>query len=70
MYAFVQYLDGEKSILPVRLIKKFQPASIDNLDPAVVKLAYWRSEAGTGENYYSANILMLGSECLSLSFSI
>lgn len=70
MYAYVKYLDGEKSILPVSLIKKFRPASIDDLDPTVVKLAYWRSEAGEEENYYPANIMMLGGECFTSCFPL
>ncbi|XP_064465282.1 BEN domain-containing protein 5-like isoform X2 [Ornithodoros turicata] len=59
-YALVEYaVDDVKAILPVSLVKNFNPNSCDDFD-ASEKLAYWRSSDGMFEKYYKAKILLLG----------
>lgn len=66
MYAHVLYLEDQmEAILPVRLIRQFRPTSIYDFDKSA-KLAYWKAEDGTDEDYYRARVLMLGSKYILL----
>lgn len=59
-HAYVEYKDGDKAIVSVRLIKYYSPKDVDDL--ARNKLVYWRksSKGYMSEDYYRGDIVMLG----------
>ncbi|XP_064468451.1 uncharacterized protein LOC135379127 [Ornithodoros turicata] len=61
MYAYVRYIEDEvKAILPVSLIRSFNPKSCEDYDRSTVRKAFWRSKNGDVMNYYDAKVLLLG----------
>ncbi|KAH6924357.1 hypothetical protein HPB50_016288 [Hyalomma asiaticum] len=58
-HAYVEYKDGDKAIVSVRLIKYYRPKDVDDL--ARNKLVYWRksSKGYMSEDYYRGDIVML-----------
>ncbi|XP_077542050.1 uncharacterized protein LOC144154830 [Haemaphysalis longicornis] len=60
MYACVQYQqDQQRAVLPVTLIKDFNPKSVQDFRRQTVVQAYWISETGDCENFYPANVTAL-----------
>ncbi|XP_040073637.1 uncharacterized protein LOC120846023 isoform X3 [Ixodes scapularis] len=58
-YAYVHYpADKEKAIMPVCLIKDYNPKTETDIPSEPVQ-AYWRSEAGLEEGYYEAKVVLL-----------
>ncbi|KAM7297961.1 uncharacterized protein ISCGN_023112 [Ixodes scapularis] len=58
-YAYVHYpADKEKAIMPVCLIKDYNPKTETDIPSESVQ-AYWRSEAGLEEGYYEAKVVLL-----------
>uniref|UniRef100_A0A6B0VE03 BEN domain-containing protein n=1 Tax=Ixodes ricinus TaxID=34613 RepID=A0A6B0VE03_IXORI len=58
-YAYVHFpADNEKAIMPVCLIKGYNPKTETDIPRESVQ-AYWRSEAGLEEGYYEAKVVLL-----------
>ncbi|KAG0429138.1 hypothetical protein HPB47_023928 [Ixodes persulcatus] len=58
-YAYVHFpADNEKAIMPVCLIKDYDPKTETDIPSELVQ-AYWRSEAGLEEGYYEAKVVLL-----------
>lgn len=61
-YVYVRFpSDNEKAIMPVSLVKHYDPKSDTDIPTELVQ-AYWRSEIGNEEGYYEARIVLLASE--------
>lgn len=61
-YALVEYLlDGVRAIVPVRLIKNFNPTSVKDIDKTI-RPTFWQSEDGLIENYYDARVKELAGK--------
>lgn len=61
-YAYVHFpADNEKAIMPVCLIKGYNPKTETDIPSELVQ-AYWRSEAGLEEGYYEAKVVLLASK--------
>ncbi|XP_070383246.1 BEN domain-containing protein 5-like isoform X2 [Dermacentor albipictus] len=54
MLAYVKYRDNYRAILPVRLIKSFEPENEEDFTKAREVQAHWCSEDGATEGYYPA----------------
>lgn len=66
-YAYVHYpADKEKAIMPVCLIKDYNPKTETDIPSEPVQ-AYWRSEAGLEEGYYEAKVVLLASKYLAFA---
>ncbi|XP_064465418.1 BEN domain-containing protein 5-like [Ornithodoros turicata] len=60
MYAYVRYVEDDvKGIMPVSLIKSFNPQSCDVFDRNIKK-AFWQSQSGAVKGFYDAKVLLLG----------
>ncbi|KAM7299715.1 uncharacterized protein ISCGN_020281 [Ixodes scapularis] len=58
-YVYVRFpSDNEKAIMPVSLVKDYDPKSNTDIPTELVQ-AYWRSEIGTEEGYYDARIILV-----------
>ncbi|XP_029850702.1 uncharacterized protein LOC115309472 [Ixodes scapularis] len=58
-YVYVRFpSDNEKAIMPVSLVKDYDPKSNTDIPTELVQ-AYWRSEIGTEEGYYDARVILV-----------
>ncbi|XP_077485358.1 uncharacterized protein LOC144095532 [Amblyomma americanum] len=62
MLAYVKYEDKARAILPVNLIKLFEPESLDDFDPRKQVNAFWCSEDRSIFGYYPAFVHALADD--------
>ncbi|XP_064455628.1 uncharacterized protein LOC135372636 isoform X2 [Ornithodoros turicata] len=61
MYACVRYEDEVDAILPIHLIKNFNPRTTDDFDQGTTRKAFWQSKTGDGKGYYNTKVKLLGN---------
>ncbi|XP_049527242.1 uncharacterized protein LOC125947009 [Dermacentor silvarum] len=57
-HAYVRYHDGASALVAVGLIREFSPQSVS--DVAKNKLVYWAEPGEESEDYYPADVVVLG----------
>lgn len=62
LLAYVKYRDNYRAILPVRLIKSFEPEDDEDFSKSREVQAHWCSEDGATEGYYSAFVHALAGK--------
>lgn len=71
MFACVQYAqDRKRALLPISLIKNFQPNTSRDFSKQKTVSAYWRGEDGEGEGYYSAHVTALADSLQELTTAL
>lgn len=62
MLAYIKYEDKLRAIVPVRLIKNFDPHDDTDFDSSRRVQAFWTNEDGSVEGYYPGRVVALAGK--------